>query len=828
MEMTYFFYQFIPSYAQYLGSMYGREPVKVPAFDLPEVDREPVISATAYAAINSMFGGLAPGLAKGTLIDPELMIDNAEIADAEAVYNMLKSYGKLKPQASIVGDGLKITLESLKDWCRETVSMQTDSLKTAILNAPAAFAGANATAIALNLNGDVYQRSKDLAKLLANNHISMDVDIDKTIEVEYDDIDSLNESIGNALYQIGLVTANTLMISPSIANYRAINGFLGRSRQNAYMVYIRNTINDKILPYLIILGGGTTYGGDSVEATVNNFTLDISTNPQEQYDLFFSLKAHLNNTGGALENLQKVYNLRMQRQSGLQHRGVPVDVPYDGYSENVPLFTDPEDSGSYIVGDPIVDDYIESVYKVRYQGVGTSDFFSGMSAQEVLDPNSYEVYNPLNNSKVEDHEVYAPVWDPNIKDKLILDEYDVASVNDDTAPVDRAKDKDRTIALDPAALDELAQAVPYAGAIPNIADILFPTLGVYPWDLDEQQTLTTVPLTKAQAGENIADKMKDDDLYVGTPDAKLVSATGAYGLFTIYKVSAGNLSALGAKLWSQDFIDNFHPFKNDPSEALISLIGYPMDISAASGSSDIICGNYNCSPASGNIVSDLFQDHSMGSIVLPEKFGNFMDYAPYTKVSMYLPFVGLVDLDADEVMGSTIKVDYRVELLTGTAVAKVTVIKGALNATLYQYTCNVGFTLPLSASDFSRTYTSLMTGAGTLALGAMSGNPAMLAGGVASMAQSVASAKPDINKTGGMSGNSGMCGNMNAYVIIDTVVPDKPGGYDKLKGLPANQFRQLGQMTGFVKLNEFQLNNISATDEEKAEIDRLLRSGVIV
>ncbi len=827
MDFMYFIYQYLPSYLNWLGYLTNAEPVKVPAWDIPEPTQEQFLDSVASTLCQALVGVTMPGMQAETLISTTLLAEDVEIDDPVEVIQMLRKYGALQPGSGPVGVGLELTKQSLKDWCKKTFTMQGDALKTALANATMITGGSAATSLAIKLSNEVFQRSKDLATLLANEDMTMDVDIDKSIDIEYNDIDSFNSSVGDALYQLGLVTKNTLIV-PEDLHYPytdKFNDFLASEHQSTYVAYVRNKVNHKILPYVLLLGDGIDRNGDHIQPSIDHFALTVTSGTMSgQLRVWFELQSYLSNVGTDPTNLEKLQYVRWLNIGGINHEGVGLTTPFDGYGTDSSFVNNSQGditmSGVPYQNASIVDPWISLLYGLHGDGVGINPFFDDMTAEEITDSDNYELFIPVNNSHSEEHYVYSPTFDQSIKDKLILDEYDVATVNDDSASVDR--DRERTFVLNPSSVDDLVSS------IPAIADVLFPTVGVYPWDIPNQQTLTDVPLTIAQAGENIATKVKDEDLYVGTPDAKLVSATGAYGLFTIYKVSAGNLSALGAKLWSQDFIDNFHPFKNDPSEALISLIGYPMNISAASGSSDIICGNYNCSPASGNIVSDLFQDHSMGSIVLPEKFGNFMDYAPYTKVSMYLPFVGLVDLDADEVMGATLKVDYRVELLTGTAVAKVTVIKGAMNAVLYQYTCNVGFTLPLSASDFSRTYTSLMTGAGTLALGAMSGNPAMLTGGVASMAQSVASAKPDINKTGGMSGNSGMCGNMNAYVIIDTVVPDKPGGYDKLKGVPANQMRQLGQMTGFVKLNEFQLNNIVATDEEKAEIDNLLRSGVIV
>lgn len=51
-----------------------------------------------------------------------------------------------------------------------------------------------------------------------------------------------------------------------------------------------------------------------------------------------------------------------------------------------------------------------------------------------------------------------------------------------------------------------------------------------------------------------------------------------------------------------------------------------------------------------------------GTVQLVEVNNNYTDYSPYVKVSFYLPFCGVVDIDSEEVMGKTINIKYKVNV----------------------------------------------------------------------------------------------------------------------------------------------------------------------
>lgn len=70
-------------------------------------------------------------------------------------------------------------------------------------------------------------------------------------------------------------------------------------------------------------------------------------------------------------------------------------------------------------------------------------------------------------------------------------------------------------------------------------------------------------------------------------------------------------------------------------------------------------------PDNANIVLNL------GSFKIAKKYNNFLDYGPYTSISLYIPYVGSVSLDPNIYMDHTVSVKMVVDLTTGVCTAVV-------------------------------------------------------------------------------------------------------------------------------------------------------------
>ncbi|MBO5811300.1 MAG: hypothetical protein J6R32_10820 [Bacteroidales bacterium] len=88
---------------------------------------------------------------------------------------------------------------------------------------------------------------------------------------------------------------------------------------------------------------------------------------------------------------------------------------------------------------------------------------------------------------------------------------------------------------------------------------------------------------------------------------------------------------------------------------------------------------------------------------IPYEFNNFLDFEPYTTLSLYLPFAGTIDLPPSIFVGHSISVYSSLDLLAGT----VTYIIYADNIQYTTVTCNVRVEMPIHGADISA-YSELM------------------------------------------------------------------------------------------------------------------------
>lgn len=250
-----------------------------------------------------------------------------------------------------------------------------------------------------------------------------------------------------------------------------------------------------------------------------------------------------------------------------------------------------------------------------------------------------------------------------------------------------------------------------------------------------------------------------DDTSDTIPVSPLPTISAAQtGLVTLFKPSLSELNALGSYLWTNitDFIENLNKLFMNPMDYLIALNIFPCNPSVGTQRA-IKIGSWTTTITMSPILSQWYE-FDCGEIVVNEYWGSALDYAPYTKLSLFLPFIGSVQLNTDEVMGKRLGVKYRIDLLSGQCVAMVSI--GGLNvqtSVLYQYTGECSVSVPLTGADWSRIYSAAIGAVGTAisggiaagAVGAAAGGAtsALMANGAAQTAINAGTAFSDINAT---------------------------------------------------------------------------------
>lgn len=314
------------------------------------------------------------------------------------------------------------------------------------------------------------------------------------------------------------------------------------------------------------------------------------------------------------------------------------------------------------------------------------------------------------------------------------------------------------------------------------------------------------------------------DIGGGDTPIVVVPTGSASALYSIYNPSQAQLSSFGAWLWSSDFVDQLLKLFNDPMQAIIGL--HKVFASPSISGTGSIKVGYLDSGVSSNIVGNQYTTVDCGSVSLAEYFGNVFDYEPYTKVNLYLPFIGIVPLSVGEVMRSIIHVVYHVDVLTGACLVEVKIKRDAAGGTLFQYSGNAAVQYPISSGSYMGIISGIMSiaggVAGTIATGGAA-MPVLLGAGA-----SVGRMHTDISHSGSFSGNAGAMGIKKPYLIIDRPQTALANNFQKYIGYPANYTTKLSNCSGFVKVLECHIENVNATSSELSEIDSLLKEGIII
>ena len=174
-----------------------------------------------------------------------------------------------------------------------------------------------------------------------------------------------------------------------------------------------------------------------------------------------------------------------------------------------------------------------------------------------------------------------------------------------------------------------------------------------------------------------------------------------------------------------------------------------------------------------------------GSVEITEQYQSLLDYSPFSRLTIYLPFIGFQDLDDKLVVGHTLKVQYVVDVLSGRCLAQLYVDSIDLKSCFAEYGGTIAADEMFGGDDgysYHGTY-ELMT---TLQLGELS-----------------------------------------CYVLIHTKIPLE-GDIVNYKGLPTNEIVKVGDVTGFIQYSSIHVDGMTATDVEKREIESLLMSGIFV
>ena len=316
------------------------------------------------------------------------------------------------------------------------------------------------------------------------------------------------------------------------------------------------------------------------------------------------------------------------------------------------------------------------------------------------------------------------------------------------------------------------------------------------------------------------------------------TSTGIIGLFA---PSAAQMQSLASFMWTdfggssateldalKEIVEAIKRSISNPLDYVIGLNIIPSQ-GLSIGSSRSIRFGFVDSGVSMPTLTNQYFTVDCGSIDFEPLCGDtFLDYAPYSKFSIYLPYIGVKEVDANDFVGHTIGVIYHGDTVTGGVTAYIT----KDGSVMYQYSGCCALNIPLSADGWGSTISGAVQIATSLVAGAVSGGAAGVgiaaAKGAASVAANPSMLSPQVSHSGAVSGGAGCMGVQYPFVIREAVRFHSTRSFNKVSGYPAFYYRLLDDVTGFTTVLNVHLENIPATQGEIAEIERLLKEGVIL
>ena len=284
-----------------------------------------------------------------------------------------------------------------------------------------------------------------------------------------------------------------------------------------------------------------------------------------------------------------------------------------------------------------------------------------------------------------------------------------------------------------------------------------------------------------------------------------------------------------------DIANNVISLKEIPF-SLSTLNIVPLDTDLKIGGVNVTYNNENIKV--GQIVSPATTSVSVifGEFNIPRLSGTFLDYSPYAKYELLLPFAPTPVTLPDWCVNKTVRAIFLYDIYT-TACQYVIECNG-------ERICSVsgifGVDRPISAQnvalkDASRlssqvaTASSVLGGVMSATTGNISGIMSGAIGGVSALSQMIMSGKQNYMYTVGANGDSSSVGLCHAvHLKITRTLSAEDSNFTHVYGRPLCKYKKLSSVTGFTKCDNVNTTGLTCSENEKQMIKRLLETGIYI
>jgi hypothetical protein len=356
----------------------------------------------------------------------------------------------------------------------------------------------------------------------------------------------------------------------------------------------------------------------------------------------------------------------------------------------------------------------------------------------------------------------------------------------------------------------------------------------------------------------------------GTQYPSIVPASGS-GLIHVYNPTPGEFVGFGNWLWVTYADATIDKIWNNPFDGIIGA--HELYATPQRDGRDNIRSGFLVCPVTSDLVRQRYTEIDCGTVIVPEFYGNYFDYSPYSQAYIYLPFIGINEVSIDDIVGHAVNIRYRVDAYNGSCIAMIYVAKSGYRNLCYQFAGNCAVEVPLAggsqaaikagmlqAEAYSRAAiqsaqiqktASIGSGilggaAGSSFAGPLAGIIGALAGGTSGYIQgsaNVAAAKlqgqamqeaaryankSSVQHSGQFGASHGAMGLKTPFIMIRNPIQVKVVNYNDDYGFPAHKRVIIGGCTGYLRVREVNVISAHATNEEKRAIEEELKAGVYV
>lgn len=368
-----------------------------------------------------------------------------------------------------------------------------------------------------------------------------------------------------------------------------------------------------------------------------------------------------------------------------------------------------------------------------------------------------------------------------------------------------------------------------------------------------------------------------DDPSAGSQFPTIVPSSGS-GFIHVYNPTPAEFVAFGHWLWVTYADATIDKIWNNPFDGVLGaheLYATP----GVSGSDNIRSGFLVC-PTTAALVPNRYTEIDCGTVVVPEFYGNYLDYSPYSQCYIYLPFIGINEVSIDDIVGHAVNIRYRVDSYSGACIAMIYVAKQGYRNLCYQFAGNCSVEVPLAGGSQAAIKAGMMqaeaygraaiqsaqiqktakigtgivqgahAGAGAGAFnpvaGIVGGLLGGLAGGASGYIQGAAdygaaklsagamqeaarvANKSSVQHSGQFGASHGAMGLKVPFIMVRNPIQVKVTNYNQDYGFPAHKRVVIGGCTGYLRVKEVNVVSAHATNEEKIAIEEALKNGVYV